>query len=122
MFVQAVTEPASIAGPGELGADQPYAPEAYAVIVGNAPNDQGLPQQPIAWPLPAGFAAFGTPLRDGSGGRCGVATGADAATLRGPFGAANQLTTWRDPVDGSFHGLVVRPLLPGDADPCLGLV
>jgi hypothetical protein len=122
MFIQGVLDPASIAGAGELGADQPYAPEAYAVIVGKVPDDQGLPQQPIAWPLQAGFAAFGKPLRDGTGGRCGVASGGDAAALHAPFGTANQLPRWRDPVDGSFHGLTVRPILPGDANPCVGLV
>lgn len=121
-FVSAISDPASIAGQGQLGPDQPYVPQGYALIVGPAPDDQGLPQPPIAWPLAAGFAAFGQPLRDGSGGRCGAVTGADAAALHGPFGAANQLTKWRDPVDGSFRGLVVRPLLPGDGDPCEGLV
>jgi hypothetical protein len=76
----------------------------------------------MAWPLAAGFAGFGQPLRDGSGDRCGVVSGADAAALVAPFGSANQLTKWRDPVNGSFHGLVVRPILPGDGDPCAGIV
>ena len=122
MFIQAVSDPASIAGAGELGPDQAYAPDGYAIIVGKVPDDQGLPQPPAAWPFAAGFGAFGKPLADGSGGRCGIVTGADAAAVRGPFGAANQLTPWRDPVDASFHGLVVRPLLPGDGNPCEGLV
>ena len=122
MFVQAVSDPASIAGAGELGPDQPYAPAGYAVIVGPVPDDQGLPQPPKAWPLAAGFGAFGKAMRDGTGSRCGIATGADAAALGAAVGAANQLTKWRDPIDGSFHGLVVRPLLPGDGDPCAGLV
>jgi hypothetical protein len=122
MFVQSVSDPASLAGPGELGPEQPYAPVGYAVIVGPVPDDQGLPQPPMAWPLAAGFGAFGQVMRDGTGSRCGIATGADAAALHAAFGAANQLTRWRDPIDGSFRGIQVRPLLPGDGDPCAGLV
>jgi hypothetical protein len=70
----------------------------------------------------AGFGAFGKPLADGTGGRCGTITGADVGLVRPAFTAATQITPWRDPVEGSEHGLVVRPLLPGDADPCEGLV
>ena len=120
-FVQAVSDPASIAGPAELGPDVAYVPEGYAVIVGAVPDDQGIPQPPMAWPL-GGFAAFGKPLADGSGGRCGVITGQDAAALHASLNAARQTTAWRDPVDGSLHGLVVRVLLPGDGDLCEGLV
>ena len=121
-FIGALMDPSVIVGASELGPDQRYVPEGYAVLVGAVPDDQGLAQPPIALPLAAGFAGFGKPLADGSGGRCGLVTGADAVALHGPFGAANQLTKWRDPVDGSFHGLQVRPLLPGDGDPCEGLV
>jgi hypothetical protein len=121
-FVSALGDLATIAGAAELGPESPYVPDGYAIIVGPAPDDQGLPQPPIAWPLAGGFAAFGEPLRDGTGGRCGLATGQDAAALRAPLNAATQITRWRDPVDGSFRGLVVRPLLPGDGDPCEGLV
>jgi hypothetical protein len=121
-FVSAIGDPASIAGAAELGPDVKFVPTGYAVVVGDVPDDQGLPQQPIAWPLAAGLATFGKPLADGSGGRCGLLTGAEAAALHGPFGGATQLTKWRDPVDGSFHGLQVRPILPGDGDLCEGLV
>ena len=34
--------------------------------------------------------------------------------------AATQITKWRDPADGSFHGLTVRPLLPGRRRPLRG--
>jgi hypothetical protein len=121
-FITAISDPTAIAGAGELGPDEKYVPAGYAVLVGDAPDDQGIPQQPIAWPLAAGFAAFGKPLADGSGGRCGLVTGAEAAAFHGPFGAATQTTKWRDPVDGTFHGLQVRPMLPGDGDLCEGLV
>jgi hypothetical protein len=107
--------------PNELGRDVGHLPSGYAVLVTKPTVEPNLPQQPKAWPLAAGFAAFGKPLADGSG-RCGVVTGADAATLQPLFAVANSLTPWTDPVDGSLHGLAVRPLLPGDDDPCAGLV
>jgi len=107
----------------DVGPDQPYAPEGYAILVGPPPAaDPNLPQPAIAWPLAAGFAAFGRPTSDGTGGRCGTVSGADAVALRPALQAANQLTPWRDPADGSLHGLVVRPLLPGDEEACAGLV
>lgn len=121
-FVTAISDPAAYVGASELGPDQPYVPDGYAVLVGPVPDDQGVPQPPMAWPLAAGLIAFGKPLADGSDGRCGLLTGLDAAALQAPFAAARQTTTWRDPVDGSLHGLIVRPLLPGDVDPCQGLV
>ena len=121
-FVNAVSDPVSIVGAGELGPDMPFIPAGYAIVVGAAPDDQGMAQPPIAWPLAAGFANFGMPLADGSGGRCGTVTGGDAASLHAPLGAATQITKWRDPVDGSFHGLQVRQILPGDGDLCQGLV
>ena len=71
---------------------------------------------------PDGLAAFGKPLADGSGRRCGTTNAEAAAALRPAFGAANQLTRWRDPVDTTLRGVVVQPLLPGDTDPCAGLV
>ena len=108
---------------GELGQQGIYAPAGYGLVVGPPPaNDQDLAQPAMGWPLAGGFAVFGKPLADGSGGRCGIATGADAVAIRPALNAANQLTRWRDPVDGSFHGLTVRPLLPGDEDVCEGLV
>ncbi|HEY6012607.1 MAG TPA: hypothetical protein VIU37_01320 [Candidatus Limnocylindrales bacterium] len=106
----------------DLGPQGSFAPPAYALIVGPPPNQQGLEQPILPWPLADGLAALGKPLSDGSGSRCGLVTGDAAAALRPAFGAANQLTRWRDPADGSLRGLTVRPLLPGDADPCAGLV
>lgn len=106
----------------DVGPEGMYAPAAYGLLVGPPPADeQDLDQPPIDWPLEGGLAVFGKALTDGSGGRCGTVTGADAAALRPALNAANQLTKWRDPADGTFHGLVARPLLPGDGDPCEGL-
>jgi hypothetical protein len=107
---------------GDLGPDGAHVPAGFAIIAGPPPDQQGMDQPPIAWPLAGGFGAFGKPLADGSGSRCGTVSGDALAALRPALGAATQLTSWRDPVDGSFHGLVVRPLLPGDHDPCEGLV
>ena len=121
-IVGALRDPSIIVGANELGPDQAYVPQGYAIIVGPPPDDQGVTQPPIQWPLATGFAAFGNPLLDGSGGRCAVVTGQDAATLRGALAAATSVTKWRDPVDGTFHGLTVQALLPGDSDPCEGLV
>lgn len=108
--------------PGQVGATGIHAPAGYAVVVGPAPDQQGLEQPVIGWPLDGGFAAFGQPLADGSGGRCGKVDGGALAAVRPALAAANQLTRWRDPVDGSLYGLTVQPLLPGDGDPCEGLV
>lgn len=106
----------------DLGPESMHTPAGYAIIAGPPPADEpGLAQPPVAWPLAGGFAAFGKPLTDGSGSRCGTVTGDTATAVRPALQAANQLTKWRDPVDGSFHGLIVRPLLPGDADPCEGI-
>ena len=122
-FVNSLYDLTAITGAGELGPERPHQPAGYAVIVNSVvADDQGLPQPLVDWPLPGGFAAFGQPLRDGSGDRCGLVVGADAGLVRAAFAAATQITPWRDPVDGSVHGLVVRPLLPGDGDPCEGLV
>jgi hypothetical protein len=122
-FVSRLSDLVSMVGAADLGPERGYVPTGYAIIVGPPPaSDPNLPQQPLDWPLAAGFAAFGKALADGSGSRCGSLTGDDAAAVGGQLRAANQLTPWRDPTDGSLHGLQVRPLLPGDDDPCAGLV
>lgn len=110
--------------PGALGPERVHVPAGFAVIVGQPPAEEpGLSGPAVAWPLAAGFAALGDPLADGSGGRCGAVIGADAAAVWPALQNATTLTRWSDPVDGSLHGLVVRPILPGDeGDPCAGLV
>jgi hypothetical protein len=107
----------------DLGKQGIYEPAAYGLIVGPPPaNDSGLDQPGMTWPIRAGFAGFGKPLADGSGRRCGTVSGADADAVRGVLTAANQLTKWQDPADGAIYGLTVAPVLPGDGDPCAGLV
>jgi hypothetical protein len=122
-FVNRLSDLASVVHAADLGPERPYTPAGYAILVGEPPTDeQGLAEPPVGWPLAGGFGAFGKPLADGSGGRCGVIEGVDLAGVRGALEAADQLTRWRDPGTGNLYGMMVRPLLPGDADPCVGLV
>jgi hypothetical protein len=121
-FVNSLSDLATLAGAENLGPERVHEAAGYAVVVGPAPDQQGLPQPPIAWPLDGGFASFGRPLADGSGGRCGTITGADLGFVRPAFAAATSITRGRDPVDGTFRGLQVQSILPGDGDPCEGLV
>lgn len=108
---------------GQLGPERAHVPAGFAILVGPPPAEEpGLGGPPVAWPLAAGLGSFGRPLSDGSGDRCGTVVGTDAATLWPQLQAATSISRWSDPVDGSLHGLVVRPLLPGDGDPCEGLV
>jgi hypothetical protein len=118
-------------GTSLTGADRdpigrPYVPTGYAVIVGPpAVGNPGLGvpgAPPTIWPLAGGLSGFGKALADVSGRRCGTVTGPDADAIRPLLQRANQLTRWGDPTDGSVHGLTVRALLPGDGDPCAGLV
>lgn len=120
-FVNQLNDLGSMLG-ADIGREGMYTAPGLAIVTGPPPDQQGLDQPLIAWPLAGAFAAFGKPLADGSGGRCGTVTGDEVAALRPAIAAANQLTRWRDPVDGTLHGLTVRVLLPGDGDPCEGLV
>lgn len=108
----------------EIGPETRYVPEAYAVLVGPPPAEAPPLDQPAAtWPLATPLAGFGLPVRGEPSLRCGIASGADAAALQPVVDAASQLTPWLDPVaPGREHGLTVRVLLPGDGDPCAGLV
>ena len=120
-FVSALSGIDAMVG-ADIGREAVYTAPGFTIVTGPPPDQQGLDQPPMAWPFADGFAAFGKPLADGSGGRCGTLTGDAGAVLRPAVAAANQLTRWRDPVGGTFHGLTVRPLLPGDVDLCEGLV
>jgi hypothetical protein len=98
----------------ELGPEAPYQPQAYAILVGPAPDPQGLPQAPADWPLDAPLATLGDPVGDGVH-RCATFRGEDATALRPALEAANQLTAWtQDPSTSATFGLAVRPLLPGE--------
>ena len=107
----------------ELGAEQLYAPASYAVIVG-PPPEPWAGATPIVWPVidPA-LGAFGAPVRGEPGTRCGIADGDLAVALRRTLGTATQLTPFvANSSASATHGLTVRPLLPGDEDPCAPIV
>jgi hypothetical protein len=98
----------------ELGGWSPYRAERFQLLVSaGAPDNQGLVQQPIAWPLSTPLATFGEALPDlFQGQRCGVVSGADAALLMPLLQKANALTPWTS--EDAAYGMTVRPLLPGE--------
>jgi len=107
----------------ELGPEAEHTPGSYAVIVAGPPEPwQGA--TPVVWPVaePA-LDTFGKPVRGEPGTRCGIASGDLAAALRPVFTGATQLTPFVATASASAtHGLTVRPLLPGDEDPCANIV
>jgi len=100
---------------GEMGTWSPYEADSVQLLVSaGAPDNQGLAQRPIAWPLSTPLATFGKALPDlFQGQRCGVVEGADVGTLMPLLQDANALTPLTE--DGVAYGLLVRPLLPGEA-------
>lgn len=105
--------------PGELGAEAPYVPQGYALLVGPAPvSEGGMTAQIADWPLEESLATFGGPVANGTY-RCGIVEGEDAITLGAAFAKANQLTQWtQDPETSATFGLTVRPIIAGE-NPCL---
>jgi hypothetical protein len=105
----------ALLGP-EVGDATPYVAESLQLLVthGAPVDEQALGQEPIAWPLEAPLATFGEPMPALIGGeRCGVVSGDDVARLLPLFERANTLTPWTD--DDAAFGILVRPLLPGEA-------
>lgn len=112
---------------GGVGPQQPWVPTGYAVVAGPAPaGDPQLPQAVQPWPFAGPAAEFGDVLSGDPTRRCGIVTGDEADALTTALGSANQLTPWRDPAapddPASLLGLTIRPLLPGDGDPCAPFV
>jgi hypothetical protein len=107
----------------ELGREGPYDAGAYALLVGPPPEDGGVGRDPIDWPLSVSLAELARPLAGDATRGCALVAGVDAKALRPSLEAATEITPWRDrgPVERLF-GLVVRPVLPGEADPCAPLV
>jgi len=106
-----------------VGAQAPRTPSGYAVLVGPPPPDeQGLAVAPRPWPFETRAVDFGRPLTGQPERRCGIVAGAEAAAFTVTLRNATQLTTWQDPALADPVGLTVRPLLPGDDDPCVPLV
>jgi hypothetical protein len=107
----------------DLGREEPYVADAYAVLVGVQPVDDPAIRPGLAvWPLEQPLATFGKPVGSAPDPRCGTVRGADAATLRPSLETANQLTRWIDPgADrAGATAIQVRPMVPGE-DVCLEL-
>ena len=97
-----------------------YEPSAMLLLARNAdadpPDDSGIGNTEIEWPVAGDPAAFGAPttLPDM---RCGVVSGEDAGTWLAVLSTANQLTRWTS--DGHKYEVTVRPLMPDDPETCL---
>ncbi|MBM4408651.1 MAG: hypothetical protein FJ038_08675 [Chloroflexi bacterium] len=117
-FLEAVTDLPKLAGESELTAEHPYTPHAVRVFVSDEPPfvDENNPEQdPIAWPLKAPLAKFGS-MQGEPGGfqvQCGVVEGADLDTLLPLIAKANTLTPWTS--EGKSYSIYVRPLLPDES-------
>ena len=110
-----------ILGGGVTG--EPYVASSYAILVGPPADDQGLNHPAFTWPLDESLADFGDPIAAADGRRCGLVSGADADTLRPLLQNAKSITRWFDDGEtGAGSGLVVRPLLPGETNPCESLL
>jgi hypothetical protein len=101
----------------DLGTTHTYDIQRLSVLLAHpietfAPVPDGGGQE--AWPLGT-FDTFGVPY---AGSRCGTVSGSDVATLLPLLRESNQLTTFVDP-SGAVRSLVLRPLLPGETDPCM---
>lgn len=99
---------------GDLGGSSAYEAERIQLLVSpGAPDNQGLAQPPIDWPLSTPLSTFGKALPDlFQGQRCGVVEGADLVLLMPLLEKASALTPWTD--SDAAYGMIVRPLLPGE--------
>jgi hypothetical protein len=103
--------------PGELGAESPYITDRLAVLLSEPVLDATLQPSFARWPLAGEMTKFGVELAGTPPARCGVIEGSDLTAVLAAFGAANALTRWTDDTDAQF-GVVARPLLPREPDPC----
>jgi hypothetical protein len=102
---------------GELGPEQPHIPSRVAVLITDPPaDDPGLEPGIAQWPLTTPIREFGAETGTADD-RCGIVGGAELPAFLAAAGQANQLTRWTDGTTGG-RVLVVRPLLPGEPDPC----
>lgn len=96
-----------------VGSQGTFTPDNLAVYVrsGAPPAHGGLTQKAVDWPAAdSPLNAFGDPTLGVPGTRCGVVTGADAASVLAAAERANQLTPWMSA--GGLYTLQFRPLLP----------
>lgn len=105
---------------GEMGPERPWDPERVAVLLTEPRLDATIPPSFMPWPLDEPMDKFGTVFATPEGVppvRCGVIEGSELAAALAAFRSANQLTRWTDDA-GNEYGAVVRPLFPGEPDPC----
>jgi hypothetical protein len=99
---------------------QPFTPDAIRLLVRNAdadaPDQSGIANQLVPWPGAGDPATFGEPAAQTAGSRCGVVTGAGAATWFDAVRAANQLTRFTAHADR--YEVNPRPLLPDEPRSC----
>ena len=97
----------------------PYESDALRLLVrdadGEAPEEGGLVREERLWPVAGDPARFGTPSV-GDQLRCGVVTGADAASWYEALASADQLTRWTH--GGHRYQVTARPLLPDEPREC----
>lgn len=103
----------------EVGRATGYAPEAFSILVGPGPAEPTAGLAPVIWPLGGRFAFFGDPVLADTSLRCGTVTGQEAQVLGPSLYEATANQAWLEsPVMSMTYGLTVRPVLPGDGDPC----
>jgi hypothetical protein len=98
---------------------QPYQPEALRLLVRNAdadpPDESGIGNALVDWPVDSDPATFGDPTSDGSQ-RCGIVSGKDADAWYAALGSANGLTRF---VKGDHrYQVTVRFQLPDEPLQC----
>lgn len=101
----------------ELGPEGPYIADRFAVLLIEPVVDGSLPPSTALWPLDIPMSQFGVAWAGSPPARCGVIEGDALKAALAAFGAANELTQWSDGKD-TVYGVVVRPLFPGEPDPC----
>ena len=107
-----LTDVSGALGPDNVGAAEPYRPDALAAVV-SAWRDEtasGLPAPPaVAWPGPP---LPGAPLRPGLDQGCVEVRGAEATKLLEVAGKATAITPWTS--GGDRWNVSLRPLLPDE--------
>ena len=98
---------------------QPYQPEALRLLVRNAdadaPDESGIGNGLLDWPVDSDPATFGDPTSDGAQ-RCGVVSGKEATDWYAALSSANQLTRF---VKGAHrYEVTVRFQLPDEPPEC----